>query len=134
MPHDVHLLLEGLSRSSEFRRFVRDWKQRTTFDYRNTTGGDLWERGHLDHVLRPDEDTYFVMRYVLGTPVRAGLVAHVKEYRYVGSDTSAIDAVLSRAAETGAPRAHARIYSQVRSAHETPGTDGEPLVSLPRDS
>lgn len=124
MPHEVHLLLEGLSHSSEFRRFVRDWKQRTTFDYRNTTGGDLWERGHLDHVLRPDEDTYFVMRYVLGTPVRTGLVAHVKEHRYVVSDTSAIDAVLSRAAETetrgrtqeSTPRSAARTKRQAPTA------------------
>ena len=107
---------------------------RTTFDYRNTTGGDLWERGHLDHVLRPDENTYFVMRYVLGTPVRAGLVAHLKEYRYVGSDTSAIDAVLSRAAETETSGRTRGICSQVRSAHETRGTDGDPLVSLPRNS
>lgn len=100
MPTEVHLLLEELSRSSELRRFVRDWKQRTTFDYRNTTGRDLWQRGHIDRVLRPDEDTDFVMRYVLGAPVRAGLVTHVKEYRYAGSDTNVIDDVPSRAAET----------------------------------
>ncbi len=99
MPNDVHLLLEGLSDSSDLRRFVRDWKRRTTFEYRNTTGGDLWQRGHFDHVLRPDEDTDLVMRHVLEAPERAGLVAHASEYCYAGSDTAVIDDSRLRAAE-----------------------------------
>ena len=99
MPNEVHLPLEALSRTSELRRFVRDWKRRTTFDYRNTTGRDLWQRGHLHHALHPDEDTDVVMRYVLGALVRAGFVTHVKEYRYAESDTNATDDVPSRAVE-----------------------------------
>jgi REP element-mobilizing transposase RayT len=98
MPDHVPLFLEGLSDSSDLRRFIRDWKQRTTYEYRNTTGGDLWQRGHVDHVLRPDEDADVVMRYVLGAPVRAGLVPPSGEYRYVGSDTGATDGVLLPAA------------------------------------
>ena len=39
------------------------------------------------------------MRYVLGAPARAGLVTHVKDYRYAGSDTNAIDDVPSPAVE-----------------------------------
>ena len=99
MPNHVHLLLEGLSDSSDLRRFVRDWKQRTAFDYQNATGGDLWQRGYFDHVLRTDEDTDLVTRYVLGNPMRAGLAADMKEYRYAGSDTSTIDDLLLRAGE-----------------------------------
>ena len=91
MPNDVCLLLEGLSDSSDLRRFVRDWKHRTTFEYRNTTGGELWQRGHFDYVLRPGEDTDLMMRRVLEAPERAGLVAHAREYRHAGSDTSVID-------------------------------------------
>lgn len=98
MTDHVHLLLEELSDSSDLRRSIRDWKQRTTYEYRNTTGGDLWQRGHVDHVLRPDEDADFVMRYVLSAPVRAGLVPHSEEYRYVGSDTEATGGVLLPAA------------------------------------
>jgi hypothetical protein len=101
MPQEL-LLLEGLSRSSALRRFVRDWKHWTTFDYRSTTGKELWQRGHVDQVLGPDEDTDVVMRYVMETPVRAGLVAHVQQYRYAGSDTNTIDDVLSRATESEA--------------------------------
>lgn len=98
MPDHVHLLLEGLLDSSDLRRFIRNWKQRTTYEYRNTTGGDLWQRGHIDHVLRPDEDTDFVMRHVLSAPVRAGLVPHSEKYRYVGSDTEATGGAPLRAA------------------------------------
>jgi len=99
MPDHVHLVLEGLSDSSDLPRFVRDWKQRTALDYRKTTGKDLWQRGYFDHVLRADEDTDIVARYVLTNPVRAGLVADVHEYRHIGSDTSTIGDLLSRAAE-----------------------------------
>jgi len=112
MRNDVHLLLEGLSDSSDLRRFIRDWKQRTTHEYRNATGGELWQRGHIDHVLRPGEDADVVKRYVLGTPVRAGLVAHAKEYRYVGSDTSEADELMLRTTEA----------ATARTKHQAPAT------------
>ena len=99
MPHHVHLVLEGLQDWSDLRRFVRDWKQRTAFEYRETNGGDLWHRGYFDHVLRSDDDTDIVARYVLTNPVKAGLVADIHQYRYAGSDTSTLEDVLLRAAE-----------------------------------
>ena len=105
MPDHVHLVLEGLSDSSDLRRFVRDWKQRTTLTYRKTTGKDLWQRGYFGQALRADEDTVIVARYVLTNPVRAGLVATVNDYRYVGSDTSTIGDLLLRAAEADQQRA-----------------------------
>ena len=100
MPNDVLLLLEGLAESPGLRHLVRDWKQRTTLECRNTVGGEFWQRGHVDHVLQPNEDTNFVIRYALETPAHAELVAHVREYRYAGSDTAVTDGSLLRA--TGA--------------------------------
>ena len=129
MPSEVHLLLEGLSRRSELRRFVRDWKRWTTFSYRGTTGGELWQRGHVEQVLHPDEQTDVVMRYVLATPVRAGLVANVNDYRYVGSDTSAMCDVLSGVMETGTREGTPGDYARAGSAHEAPDAHGEPLES-----
>ena len=107
MANEVSLLLEGLSHSSALRRFVRDWKQRTTMDYRKTAGRDLWQRAHVDHRLHAGDCTDEVVRYVIGTPVRDGLVATSSEYRYTGSDTSATAEILS-------PVAHRR---HVRAAH-----------------
>ena len=104
MPNEVSLLLEGLSHSSTLRRFVRDWKQRTTLDYRKSTGRDLWQRGYVDQALYAGECTDEVARYVIGTPVRDGLVATASEYRYTGSDTSATGGILPRAAHSGQRR------------------------------
>ena len=100
-PNQVSLLLEALSHSSSLRRFVRDWKQRTTLDYRRTTGRELWQRGHVDQRLHSGECTDEVARYVIETPVRVGLVATASEYRYTGSDTSAPVEAPRRAAHGG---------------------------------
>jgi REP element-mobilizing transposase RayT len=96
IPHEVSLLLEGLSHSSALRRFIRDWKQRTTLEYRKSTGRELWQRGHIDQTLHAAECTGEVARYVMGTPVRNGLVATASEYRYSGSDTNETGEVLPR--------------------------------------
>lgn len=45
----------------------------------------MWQSGYYDHVLRNDEGSLGVMRYILENPVRAGLVAEVQEYPYSGS-------------------------------------------------
>ena len=44
--------------------------------------------GHVDQTLNAGESTDEVARYVIGIPVRDGLVAAASEYRYTGSDTS----------------------------------------------
>ena len=108
MPDHVHVVVEGLSDRSDLRRFVRDWKQRTAFEYRKTTGRELWQRGYFDRVLRADEHTDCVARCVLTNPVKAGLAANVNDYRYVGSDTSTIDDLLLRAAEVDQVRGRGR--------------------------
>ncbi|WP_295446532.1 transposase [uncultured Thiodictyon sp.] len=42
--------------------------------------GTLWEDGYFDHALRNDEDLRAVARYIVGNPLRAGLVRHVGDY------------------------------------------------------
>ena len=96
--NQVSLLLERLAHSPPLRRFIRDWKQRTTLDYRKTTGMELWQRGHVDQMLPPGECTHEVARYVVETAVRGGLVATASEHRYSGSDVSATGEALQRAA------------------------------------
>ncbi|MES2489740.1 MAG: transposase [Pseudomonadota bacterium] len=44
--------------------------------------GQLWQRSYHDHALRDDEDLKTVARYIVGNPVRAGLVEHVGQYPY----------------------------------------------------
>ena len=117
MPHEVSLLLEGLSPSSALRRLIRDWKQRTTLEYRKATGGDLWERGHVDLALCAGECTHEVARYVIGIPVREGLVSTASEYRYAGSDTGATSGTLPQTPNSARLRPR-----DVRPDPEPPGS------------
>ena len=48
----------------------------------------LWQRGYFEHVLRDDEDTIGVARYIIENPVRAGLVTNPLDYPYLGSFTT----------------------------------------------
>jgi hypothetical protein len=45
-------------------------------------------------VLRDDEDTRRVARYILENPLRSGLVARVEDYPFVGSQIFRLDEIL----------------------------------------
>ena len=90
MPDHVHLLVEGKQPTANFREFVRIFKQRSSFEWNRTHRTILWQRSYFEHVLRDDEDTIGVARYILENPLRAGLVADVEDYPYLGSMTLAV--------------------------------------------
>jgi putative transposase len=85
MPDHLHLLAEGTQPDSDLRQFMKKVKQRTAFVWKQDGGGVLWQRSYYDHVLRDEEDTFRVARYILGNPVRAGLVARPQDYPFSGS-------------------------------------------------
>ena len=86
MPDHLHGLLEGLSADSDFRRFVSMFKQRTGFDYRQTTRNHLWQEGYYDHVVRDEESLLGIAAYILHNPERAGLCTTIEDYEFLGSD------------------------------------------------
>jgi REP element-mobilizing transposase RayT len=90
MPDHIHLLVEGRHAAADFREFVRIFKQRSSFEWKRTHRTALWQRSYFEHVLRNDEDTISVARYILENPVRAGLVTQVEDYPYLGSMTVAV--------------------------------------------
>ena len=90
MPDHLHLLVEGTRDDSDFQRFVRVFKQRSSFHWKRRTGSELWQRSYFEHVLRDDEDTFGVARYILENPVRAGLVANPEDYAFQGSLTLSV--------------------------------------------
>ena len=90
MPDHLHALVEGTRMDSDFQRFVRVFKQRSSFAWKDRTGATLWQRSYFEHVLREDEDAFAVARYVLENPVRAGLVTNPEDYPFVGSLTMAV--------------------------------------------
>jgi len=85
MPDHLHLLIEGISDDSDGKRFIKAFKQYSGYYYAKTRPGTLWQRYGFEHVLRDDEATVEVVKYILRNPVRAGLAASVEEYPFVGS-------------------------------------------------
>jgi putative transposase len=85
MPDHVHLLLEGLSSTSDLPRLLARWKHKTGCAYRSLTNMLLWQGGFHDHVLRQEEDRRAAIRYLIANPIRAGLVVDVRDYAFWGS-------------------------------------------------
>ncbi len=86
MPDHVHLVTEGLSDRSDLQHWVKVTKQRVAFVYRTQFAIPLaWQQGYWERVLRSDENTNTIVRYVLDNPVRAGLVAKAEDYPFSGA-------------------------------------------------
>jgi putative transposase len=85
MPDHVHLLACAQSEASDLPLFVKHAKQITGFNYRQSTGRSLWQPGYHDRILRDDEATLTVAKYILENPVRAGLAKALGEWPLAGS-------------------------------------------------
>jgi putative transposase len=84
MPDHLHALVEGTSESADFREFVRRWKQRTGYDWKQRHGQRLWKAGYHDYVLRSGDRSDNFVRYIWGNPVEAGLASSVRDYELSG--------------------------------------------------
>lgn len=94
MPDHLHLLVEGKSDDSDCRRFIARGKQLSGFHYKKQFGSALWQRYGFERTLRSDEATLSMARYILESPIRAGLVRYVEEYPFLGSDVYTIAEIL----------------------------------------
>ena len=94
MPDHSHLLVEGATDWSDFRRFVKSAKQQSGAAYALRHGAPLWQEGYYERVLRRDEDVRDIARYILWNPVRAGLVRTPAEYPHIGSDVWPIEELI----------------------------------------
>jgi REP element-mobilizing transposase RayT len=74
-----------VAESSNGVKFIARAKQLSGFHYKRAFGDPLWQRYGFEHVLRDDEDTRRVARYILENPIRGGLVERVQDYPFVGS-------------------------------------------------
>jgi len=103
MPDHVHLLVEATTDQSELRPFVARAKQRAAFDFSRQYGYRLWQEGYHDRVLRSDESSPGVIRYIIANPVRAGLVDDPRDFPYWGSGMWTREALLDFIAIEGRP-------------------------------
>ena len=86
MPDHVHLLVEGTCETSDLRRFAKLAKQRSGAAHALLGRGRLWQDGYYERVLRDEDASRDVARYIVENPVRAGLVISPIDYPHVGSD------------------------------------------------
>ena len=94
MPDHVHMLVEGNHPAADFREFVRIFKQRSAFSWKQRNETARWQRSYFEHVLRDDEDTVGVAKYILENPVRGNLVERAEDYPYLGSMTMEVRQLL----------------------------------------
>jgi len=86
MPDHVHILAIGEELDSDLEAFLARMKQKTGFDFKKLHRTRLWQDGYYDRILRNDEQTIVVARYILDNPVRAGLVTDCRDYPFSGSN------------------------------------------------
>jgi REP-associated tyrosine transposase len=94
MPDHLHLLIEGRAESSDCRRFINRSKQFSGYHYAKAFGHRLWQRYGFERVLRDDEATLSVARYILENPLRSRLVRRVEDYPFVGSRVYSVSQIL----------------------------------------
>jgi hypothetical protein len=75
-------------------RFIKRAKQVPGYHFKQRFGTTLWQRYGYEHVLRGDEDTLSVARYILENPLRAGLVESVEDYPFLGSTMYSVREIL----------------------------------------
>ena len=85
MPDHLHALVKGTTVDANFKQFVRGWKQRSAYEWKQRIGERLWQEGYYDRVLRAEEADLWVISYIASNPVEAGLVESPEEYPLFGS-------------------------------------------------
>jgi REP element-mobilizing transposase RayT len=85
MPDHAHLFVEGTSGDSDLKRFAKLSKQRFGAAYALASSQRLWQEGYYERIVRAEEQSEAVARYIVGNPVRAGLVSSAPDYPWSGS-------------------------------------------------
>jgi hypothetical protein len=77
--------LKALRDDSDLKTFVARAKQFSGFVFANAAGTRLWQRYGYERVLRTEESTADLVRYIIANPIRAGLAVDVRDYAFWGS-------------------------------------------------
>ena len=80
MPDHFHWLFE--LREAALPQVMRQVKSRSTLTINraNGTQGAFWQSGYHDRAARAEEDLIQIARYIIGNPLRAGLVEQIGDY------------------------------------------------------
>lgn len=89
MPDHLHALVEGQSERADFDALMKGFTHARR---------SLWQPGHHQRLLRDDEESDAIARYILENPVRAGLTQTVGEYPFAWSDVYDLESLFSTTA------------------------------------
>jgi putative transposase len=101
MPDHVHLLVQGTRDDADLKAFAGRAKQYSGFYFRRQAGKTLWQRYGYERVLRKDEDTVAVAKYIINNPLRAGIVKDVMQYPFWGSGMYSREALIDYVSQAG---------------------------------
>jgi len=81
MPDHLHWLLQLVTdrAMSVAVNNVKSFSARRIKQFRNQSG-PVWQKGFYDRALRREEDVVEVARYIIGNPLRAGIVRQIGDY------------------------------------------------------
>jgi len=82
MPDHVHLLVEGTASRSWLPAFVDRWKQATAYTIGRPRGIRLWQPGYFERVLREQESSRAMARYIMENPIRGRIARRVGEFPF----------------------------------------------------
>jgi putative transposase len=94
MPDHLHALIEGTTRDANLKKFVRQWKQKTSYEWKQRTGTPLWQQGYYDRVLREEDGDLWVISYLADNPLKAGLAESPDQYPLFGSSRYSIEEIM----------------------------------------
>jgi len=84
MPDHLHLLLIG-NEEANLIDFIKIFKQKTGFYFKQKNKVTLWHKGYYEHVVRKRENIIDIAAYILENPVRKKMVDDFRKYPYLGS-------------------------------------------------
>jgi putative transposase len=86
MPDHLHMIASAHEETSDAKAFISRSKQYSGYYFKREYGARLWQRYGYERVIRDDDELALTVGYIVGNPVRAGLVREPAEYRFVGSE------------------------------------------------
>ena len=84
MPDHLHwlLCLRERGRLDQLMRSFKAYTARCLNAQLGSRGVAFWQAGYHDHAVRQEEDLQQLARYVVGNPLRAGLVMSIGDYPF----------------------------------------------------
>ena len=95
MPDHQHLIITGTMDTSDIFKAIVIYKQKTGYWMSVNRPEIKWQKDFYDHIIKKHSDMKIQVRYILGNPVRKGLVSSWQEYPFKGSIGCSLEDVLN---------------------------------------